>query len=256
MKPNLLDITGKRAFVSGGTRGIGLGIAELLAEQGAEVAIAALHDDIAEQRAAQITEKTGSACIGLGIDVTSGESIEQCFAMIAERFGSLDIAINNAGVGEGIEFLDIDETAWDRVLDTNLKGVYRCCKAEIPLMLDVGGSIVNVASISGSMVNVPNLQAHYNTSKAAVIMLSRSLASEFAGRRIRVNTVSPGYTLTDMNRRPEVQDLLEIWKSRTPVGRLAEVKEIAGAALYLASDLSTFVTGHDLVVDGGITILC
>lgn len=256
MKKNLLDVTGKRAFVSGGTRGIGLGVAELLAEQGAEVAIGALHGEAAEKRAKEIRERTGSACFGLGIDVRSTDSVAEAFTVIDERFGSLDIAVNNAGVANGIEFLDIGDEDWDRILDTNLKGVYRCCKVQIPLMLDTGGSIVNIASISGSMVNVPNFQANYNTSKAGVIMLSKSLAVEYAGKGIRVNTVSPGYTLTDMNRRPEVQDLLKIWKSRIPLGRLADIEEVAGAVLFLVSDLSSFVTGHDLVVDGGITILC
>ncbi len=250
MKPNHLDITGKRAFVSGGTRGIGLGIAELLAEQGAEVAIASLHDDIAGQGAAQITEKTGSACIGLGIDVTSGASVEQAFATIAERFGSLDIAINNAGIGEGIEFLDIDETAWDRVLNTNLTGIYRCCKAEIPLMLDAGGSIVNIASISGSMVNVPNLQAHYNTSKAGVIMLTKAAALELAPHKVRVNAIAPGLTVT-----PGTQAVVEQggdnMVARVPLGRLGKAEDIGNLILFLVGPAADYITGETVVIDGG-----
>lgn len=124
------------------------------------------------------------------------------------------------------------------------------------MLADGGGAIINIASISGSMVNVPQFQANYNASKAGVIHFSKSLAVELAPKDIRVNSLSPGYTLTDMNRRPEVQDLIKVWQDRTPMRRLAKVEEIASAALFLASDMAGFVTGHDLIVDGGITTLC
>lgn len=256
MNKNPLNLNGKKAFVSGGSRGIGYGIAEILAQNGAEVVIASQHLEGAEEAAARLTKETGSICFGFEIDVKSTESVQNSFQSIKDRFGSLHIAINNAGVANSIEFLDTDESAWDRIIDTNLKGVFNCCKAEIPMMLENGGTIVNIASISGSMVNVPHFQANYNTSKAGVIMLTKSLAVEFAKKGIRVNSLSPGYTITEMNKRPEVQDLLKVWAERSPMGRHAEVDEIASAALFLASGMSSFITGQDLLVDGGITIVC
>ena len=246
---NTFDLTGKRVLVTGGTRGIGLGIARAFVEQGARVAVAA-RDGEAVRRVAQ-----DLSALGVPMDVSQPASVEAGFRALADKFGGLDILVNNAGTANSIAFSDLDEDAWDRVLDTNLKGVYRCCRAGLGLM-ERGGAVVNIASISGSLVNVPQFQANYNTSKAGVIMLTKSLAVEYAPRGIRVNSVSPGYTLTDMNRRPEVADLIAVWKDRTPLKRLAEIDEIAMPVLFLASPMSSFVTGHDFVVDGGITLLC
>lgn len=256
MKSQLLDLTGKNALVTGASRGIGYGIAKILAEHGAVVVAASLNEDGAKDAADRIAEATGSVCMGIRMDVRSGESVNTGFTALMERFGGLDILVNNAGVANSIDFADLDEKNWDRVMDTNLKGTYLCCRAAVPLFPENGGAIVNVASISGSMVNIPQYQANYNTSKAGVIHLTKSLAVELAVRGIRVNSVSPGYTLTSMNRRPEVQNLITVWCDRTPMKRLAEVDEIASAALFLASGMAGFVTGHNLVVDGGITILC
>jgi len=256
VKKNPVNLNGKTAFISGGSRGIGYGIAEILAFNGANIIIGSIHGEGAEKAADKLSRETGAFCFGLELDVCLASSVSSAFESIKEKTNSLDIAVNNAGVANSIDFLDTDEAAWDHVLDTNLKGVYQCCRAEIPLMLENGGKIVNIASISGSMVNVPQYQANYNTSKAGVIMLTKSLAVEYAKRGIRINSLSPGYTLTEMNKRPEVKDLLKIWADRTPMGRHAEVDEIASAALFLVSDMSGFITGHDLVVDGGSTIVC
>ena len=256
MNSNLLNLSGKTALITGASRGIGYGIANILAENGAEVAVASLHDEGAIKAADRISITTGSRCMGLGMDVRSGKSVDSGIAAVKERFGSLDILVNNAGVANSIDFSDLDEENWDLILDTNLKGTYRCCRAALPLLSENGGAIVNIASISGSMVNIPQFQANYNVSKAGIIHLTKSLAVELASRGIRVNSVSPGYTLTDMNRRPEVQDLIAVWTERTPMRRLAEVGEIASTVLFLVSGMAGFVTGHDLVVDGGITILC
>lgn len=193
--------------------------------------------------------------MGVPLDVTRPDSVDAAMDRMSREWGGVDVLVNNAGIANSVTIEELDEAAWQRVVDTNLNGVYRCCRSALPKM-ERGGAIVNIASISGSMVNVPQFQSNYNTSKAAVIMLTRSLAVELAPRGIRVNSVSPGYTLTDMNRRPEVQDLIAIWTERTPMKRLAEIDEVAGPVLFLASDMASFVTGHDLVVDGGITILC
>ncbi len=248
-----LDFDGRRVLVTGATRGIGRGIAAAFASQGARVAIAAR--DAAAEVATELSSSYEAECIGLSLDVTQPESVATVFEAIMETWGGLDILVNNAGIANSVTIDDLDEIAWRRILDTNVDGVYRCCRAALKLM-QAGGAIVNIASISGSMVNVPQFQANYNTSKAAVIMLTRSLAVELANRHIRVNSVSPGYTLTDMNKRPEVKDLTRIWSERTPLRRLANISEIAGPVLFLASDLASYITGHDLVVDGGITILC
>jgi NAD(P)-dependent dehydrogenase (short-subunit alcohol dehydrogenase family) len=252
-----LDFSGKVVFVSGGSRGIGRGIAEAFAGQGAEaVVLTSRNAGEVEAAAREIADSTGTDCFGLVMDVTDEKSVAQGFELVGRKYRRLDVAVNNAGVANSVSFGELDAVAWDRIINTNLKGVYSCCRHEVPLMEARGGAVVNIASISGSMVNVPQFQANYNTSKAGVIMLTRSLAVEYAQRGIRFNSVSPGYTLTDMNRRPEVQEMIEIWRRRIPMNRLAEVSEIAGPVLFLASDLGSYVTGHDLVVDGGITVVC
>ncbi|MBN1834273.1 MAG: SDR family oxidoreductase [Spirochaetales bacterium] len=248
-------LSGKKAVVTGASRGIGFGIAEALASEGVEVAIGARHLEGASEAARSLEAKHGVRCFPLGIDVRSADSVTEAFDTLEREFGALDIAVNNAGVASNVDFLSMQDSDWDNVFETNLKGVYRCCKREIPLMSARGGSIVNIASISGVAVNTPQLQAHYNTSKAGLIMLSRSLAFEYARSGIRVNVVSPGYTLTEMNKREEILDMIETWKKLIPMGRLAEVREMCGPVLFLVSDLASYITGHNLIVDGGYTIL-
>jgi NAD(P)-dependent dehydrogenase (short-subunit alcohol dehydrogenase family) len=253
--PGDIAFENKRVLVTGSTRGIGRGIAESFASRGARVAIAARDEEKAAGVANEISERFGTPSLAMRLDVTRSDSVSRAFDSIQQEWGGLDVLVNNAGIANSISIDDLDEASWNRVLETNLNGVYRCSRAALRLMKR-GDSIVNIASISGSMVNVPQYQANYNTSKAAVIMFTRSLAVELAPLGIRVNSVSPGYTLTDMNRRPEVQDLIEIWTERTPMNRLASIAEIAGPVMFLASEMAGFVTGHDLVVDGGITLLC
>lgn len=141
---------------------------------------------------------------------------------------------------------------WRRVYDVNVEGLFLSCQAEARVMLPRGkGAIINIASMSGSIVNRDLYQSHYNSSKAAVIHLTKSLAMEWVGRGLRVNAISPGYTLTPMNRRPEVLDQVKIFERDTPLGRLADVEEMVGPAIFLASAASSFIIGIDLVVDGG-----
>ena len=164
----------------------------------------------------------------------------------------LTIAVNNAGIGGAAAADSMPLDTWQHVYDVNVTGVFLSCQAEARVMLPRGnGSIINIASMSGSIVNRDLQQAHYNSSKAAVIHMSKSLAMEWAGRGLRVNVVSPGYTLTPMNKRPEVIEQVKIFERDTPMGRMAAPEEMVGPTVFLASRASSFVTGVDLIVDGG-----
>ncbi|RUW84763.1 SDR family oxidoreductase, partial [Mesorhizobium sp. M1E.F.Ca.ET.063.01.1.1] len=168
------------------------------------------------------------------------------------ELGPLTVAVNNAGVAgaEPAETLPMEK--WQKIYDVNVSGVFLSCQAEARVMLPRRrGSIINIASMSGSIVNRGLTQAHYNSSKAAVIHMSKSLAMEWADRGLRVNVVSPGYTLTPMNKRPEVAEQIKIFERDTPMGRMATPEEMVGPTVFLASRAASFVTGIDLIVDGG-----
>ena len=168
------------------------------------------------------------------------------------ELGPLDVAVNCAGIANATPAEDMPLAQWQRMLDINLTGVFLSCQAEGRVMLTrQRGSIINIASMSGVIVNQSLAQAHYNSSKAAVIHLSKSLAMEWSDRGIRVNSISPGYTLTPMNRRPEVAEQLKAFAADTPLGRIATVDEMIGPAVFLASQASAFCTGVNLLVDGG-----
>ena len=160
--------------------------------------------------------------------------------------------MNCAGIANAVAAEEMSQSQWQRVIDVNLTGIFLTCQAEARVMLPrKRGAIVNIGSMSGTIVNRGLLQVHYNASKAGVIHLSKSFAMEWADRGVRVNTISPGYTLTPMNLRPEVAEQVKKFAADTPVGRMATPDEMAGPAVFLVSKASSFVTGHDLVVDGG-----
>jgi NAD(P)-dependent dehydrogenase (short-subunit alcohol dehydrogenase family) len=243
-------VGGKIALVTGGATGIGYAVAEALVKYGATVYIGGRTEDVGRQAAAEL----GVTYIPL--DVTSAESVDSAVAQVVGEQGRLDIAINGAGARLNKPAEETTDEEWDAVFATNLRGVFLSCRAEGRVMLEQGGgSIVNIASMSASAVNRPQKQAAYNASKAAVVQYSKSLAGEWGDRGIRVNSLSPGYTETAMTAgsrgKPE---MVEAWLSKTPLARFAKPHEIAGAAVFLASDASTFVTGHDLLVDGGYTV--
>lgn len=247
------SLTGRAAMVTGGARGIGRSLAEALAEAGANVAIVDMNMALAESTAHDI-QKLGVDALALALDVTDAVQVGKVVNAIHDQWGRLDIAVNSAGIARRNPSEQIEEAEWDAILDVNLKGVFLCCQAEGRVMLAQGsGSIINVASMSGQIVNRPQQHAHYNASKAGVVQVTRTLAAEWAPRGVRVNSLSPGHTNTPMTAHASAEDR-SIWVSNTPMGRLGEPADLQGAVIYLASDASSYVTGHDLVMDGGYTI--
>lgn len=251
---NILDLSGRVAFVTGSGRGIGREIAGTLAEAGASIAISELDLATGAQAAAEIG-KLGVETIAIQTDVRSPESVDSAVQKAIDKFGKIDILVANAGIAINTPAETTSNEDWLNVININLNGVFWSCRAVGKHMLERrSGSIVNIASMSGSIVNKPQPQAAYNASKAAVIHLTRSLAAEWASRGVRVNSISPGYIGTEMTKRgmsnPEWGS---VWMEMTPMGRLGTPKEIARGVLYLVSDAASFVTGTDLIVDGGYT---
>jgi len=245
------SLKGKTAFVTGAGRGIGATIATGWAEAGASVACFDLDGDSAEHTAEQLRGLGGKA-IGIRGDVTDADSVSAAVERTVAELGGLDIALNNAGIAHQAPAEELAPADWRRMIDTNLTGVFLCAQAEAQVMLrGAGGSIVNLASMSGTIVNRGLTQAHYNSAKAGVMHLTKSLAVEWAQRGIRVNSVSPGYTLTPMTRRPEVACAKAEWEDQTPMKRMVEMAELVGPAVFLASDASSACTGLDLIADCG-----
>jgi NAD(P)-dependent dehydrogenase (short-subunit alcohol dehydrogenase family) len=256
--PSILErfrLDGRVAFVTGGGQGIGRGIAHGLGEAGAAVAVVDVVAARAETVADELAQK-GIDSLALAADVTQPDQVQNMVERIVGKWGKLSIAVNNAGVGVWADAEGMDPAEWRRVIDINLNGVFYCAQAAGRAMLPAGyGKIINTASMSGSIVNTPQNQAAYNASKAGVIHLTRSLAAEWATRGVRVNCISPGYTRTalvdDLLKSPTGQRMLPEWMRLTPMGHMAEVSDLQGAVVYLASPASDYVTGHDLVIDGG-----
>jgi NAD(P)-dependent dehydrogenase (short-subunit alcohol dehydrogenase family) len=247
---DLFRLDGRTAFVTGGAQGIGFAVAELLTAAGATVHIGDMSTEVGTEAAKSI----GGHFVHT--DVSSSESVDAAVASVLAIGGKLDIAVNCAGIrhmgGRGEELTDEE---WATVLDINLTGVFRSCRAEGKAMLAAGGgAIVNIASMSGSVVNRPQSQATYNAAKAGVILFTKSLAVDWATEGVRVNSVSPGYTETALTAKSRaIPERVADWMQYTPMARMAKPSEIAPAVLYLASDAASFVTGTDLIVDGGYT---
>lgn len=251
---DLFSLTGQTAFVTGAGSGIGQRIAVGLAEAGADVACFDLPGSADLARTVEQIQNLGRRALAVTGSVTQAEDLAAAIARTETELGPVSVAVNSAGIANAFPAEDMDLAQWQRMLDINLTGVFLSCQAEARVMLPRGqGTIVNIASMSGDIVNRGLLQAHYNTSKAGVIHLTRSLAMEWATRGVRVNAISPGYTLTPMNLRPEVAEQRKLFESETPMGRMATVDEMVGPALFLATRASSFCTGIDLLVDGGFT---
>jgi NAD(P)-dependent dehydrogenase (short-subunit alcohol dehydrogenase family) len=246
-------LDGQIALVTGAASGIGRRVAVGLAEVGADVACLDLPGPGLDEAVGEI-ERLQRKALALPADVTDAADLDEALRRTEAELGPLTLAVNSAGIANAAPAEDMDLGQWQRVLDVNLTGVFLSCQAESRVMLRRNrGSIVNIASMSGTIVNRGLQQAHYNASKAAVAHLTKSLAMEWAGRGVRVNAISPGYTATPMNSRPEVADQVRQFEADTPVGRMASVDELVGPTVFLLSDAASFCIGVDLLVDGGFT---
>ena len=249
---DLFRLTGDVAFVTGAASGIGQRIAVGLAEAGADVACFDLPGSTGLTATTDRIRSLGRRALALEGDVTAGATITAAVAATERDLGALSVAVNAAGIANATAAEDMPLDQWQRLMKINVDGVFLSCQAQARVMLPRRrGSIVNIASMSGSIVNRGLLQAHYNASKAAVIHLSKSLAMEWCERGLRVNSISPGYTLTPMNARPEVAERCKVFERDTPIGRMATVDEMVGPAVFLSSRAASFCTGVDLIVDGG-----
>ena len=253
MSNDLFRLDGQTALVTGAGSGIGQRLAVGLAEAGAAVACFDLPGSSggAAETLRRI-EAAGPRALWVPGDVTSSDDLPKAVAACEAQLGPLTIAINCAGIANAAPAETMPRDQWQRMLDINLTGIFLSCQAEAAVMLPrKRGAIVNIASMSGSIVNRGLLQAHYNSSKAAVIHLTKSLAMEWCDRGVRVNSISPGYTATPMNTRPEVAEQAKQFEADTPMGRMATVEELVGPAVFLVSSAASFCTGVDLLVDGG-----
>ena len=246
-------LDGRIALVTGGASGIGYCCVEALAEAGARVVIADLKADVLDAAIAQLAAR-GYAVEGAVMDVTDREAVDRTADEVVARLGRIDVLVNNAGIARSeIDAEDMEDERWLNVLDVNLNGTFWCARAFGRHMLAQGsGSIVNVGSMSGFIVNRPQGQAHYNASKAAVHHLTKSLAAEWGERGVRVNAVAPTYIATPLNAFADREaPMYKRWIESTPMARLGEPEEVASVVLFLASDAASLMTGSIVLVDGG-----
>jgi NAD(P)-dependent dehydrogenase (short-subunit alcohol dehydrogenase family) len=248
--PFLFDLSGKSALVTGASIGLGRHFAAVLAGAGARVAAAARRVDLAARVCEEIGERGGTA-VPIRLDVTERASVETAVAETVAAFGALDILVNNAGVTATSSFLDLTEEDWDRVVDTDLKGVFFVAQEAARRMqaLATGGAIVNIASILG--LRVAGHLAPYAAAKAGVVQLTKAMALELARHGIRVNALCPGYMETDLNRAFFSGETGQALIRRIPQRRLGRPEELDGALLLLCSDAGSYITGATLAVDGG-----
>lgn len=253
-------LTDRVSIITGAASGIGKELAMGLAEAGSHIVIADMNMEGAERVAEQI-RRLGVRTLAVHVDITNEQQIHDMVQAVMETFGRIDVLINNAGIGARIEIEQMEYKDWQRMMDVNMNSVFLVSKAVGQVMIEQRqGSIINISSISGLVVNVPQYQAAYNASKAGVIMITRSMALEWARYNIRINTIAPGYMKTEMTAKDfdenaSYNPMVKKWMELTPMHRPGTPDELQGIALYLASDASSYATGGVFVIDGGYTLL-
>ena len=242
-------LKGRVAIVTGGAGGIGFEASKALLDHGATVVIS----DINAERGKKVAQELNIEFFPA--DLTRSAEVSNLSQYVQDKHGRIDIAFNNAGIAHTVPAEECTDEDWLKVVNINLNAVFYCCREFGKVMLaQERGSIINTASMSGIISNNPQPQCAYNAAKAGVIMLTKSLAREWAKRGVRVNSISPGYINTPMTPKDQVRkDWYDIWLTFSPMGRIGEPQEIAPAVVFLASDSSSFFTGSNLVIDGGYT---
>lgn len=251
MSDDRFSLAGRVALVTGASSGLGRHFATVLAGAGAKVVVAARREDRLAQLVDEIAAHGGQA-LAVPMDVTQEASIVAAFDRAEAEFGTVDVLVNNAGIGDPRAFLDTDEAAWDRMMDTNLKSTWRIAREASHRLVSAGkgGSIINIASIFG--LRVGNNLSHYAVAKAGVVQLTRALGLELSRYGIRVNAIAPGYIATEMTEDFFATEQGQAYlKQKVPMRRLGEAEELSGPLLLLASEASAFMTGAVIPVDGG-----
>lgn len=252
---DLFSLKGKKGFITGAARGIGKCLAEAFTEMGASIAIVDIDIEEAEKTAGELADRYSAHTTAICCDVTDAEDVERMMETFIKEYGTIDFAINNAGIANTYPAEEISSKDFKKVVDINLNGVFLTAQAAARQMIKEGkaGSIVNTASMSAHIINTPQTIANYCASKGGVLLLTKALAVEWAQYNIRVNCVSPGYMATELV--AEMKNMHEGWISKIPAGRLGVPEDLVGAYLYLLSDAARYTTGTDLIVDGGYTSL-
>ncbi len=247
-----MDLKGKNCLVTGGSRGIGRSIALYLANLGANVAITYARSSEAAENVIKEIEAIGVKGASYQADATNFEKAEGVIGSVVDQWGSLDVLVNNAGITKDNLILRMSEDQWDDVITTNLKSIFNYSKAATkPMMRSRGGSIINIGSVVGISGNAG--QSNYSASKAGIIGFTKSFAKELASRNIRANVIAPGYILTEMTEKLS-DKVLDSIKQETPLGRAGNPDEVSSVVAFLASDLSSYITGEVIRVDGGMAM--
>lgn len=251
------SLSGDTAVITGGSRGIGKALAEGLAQAGANVCIVNRNQETGEAAAEQINEETNSNAISVPADITNEAQVEAMTEEVLDTFGSIDILVNNAGIARTAPAHEMSLETWNEVLEVNLTGVFLCTKhAGGAMVKGDGGNVINISSMSAFVANYPMEEVVYHASKGGVVSFTRQLASEWAKHDVRVNSIAPGYIRTEMidellKEQPEME---ELWLSEMLMDEMAPPEELAGTAVYLASDASSYMTGETIIIDGGYTV--